>query len=274
MPQGEPSESEAPKGKSPYVVTGVDQVYPDPDQPRRHFGEIELEELASSIRVHGVIQPLIVRKRDGGGYTLIAGERRWRASQKAGLTEIPVVIQSLGDHEAFERALVENIQRSDLNPIEEALAYERLAADYGQTQQEIADRVGKKRSTVANTMRLLKLPRVVREMVEQQTLAMGHARALLSLGSDHAIVTAAKTIADQGLSVRAAEVLVAKPKDKKPATATKDKSPSVRDLEQRLTKGLGAKCSVKTSSGGKGVIQIAYRNLDDLDRLLEELLDN
>jgi ParB family chromosome partitioning protein len=260
-----------------YFQAAIEEVYPNPEQPRRHFEEAELEDLAQSIRAHGVIQPVIVRMRpEGGGYFLIAGERRWRASQRAGLHRVPVVVQDVAPQEAFERALVENLQRSDLNPIEEAEAYRRLVDEYHYTQEQVAERVGKERSTVANSLRLLRLPLNVRRMLEDGKLAMGHARALLGLESPSEMESTARAVASRTLSVRATEDLVRKrarkPADDSSAVPAK-KSASVRDLESRLTKSLGAQSRVAEDKKGKGgTIEIRYIDLDDLDRLLARLL--
>lgn len=264
-----------------YFRAPIEEVYPSPEQPRRRFEEIDLEELTQSIRAHGIIQPLIVRERptsEGGGYYLIAGERRWRAAQRAGLRDVPVVVQSVDSQEAFERALVENLQRADLNPIEEAEAYKRLVNDYDYTQEQVATQVGKDRSTVANSLRLLKLPDSVRGMVEEKQLSMGHARALLGLGSKQDIETVARKVAAKSLSVRATEALIrsrtqpSAERDAKDAAKKKKKSAAVRDLENRLTKTLGAAVSLEEDKRGKGGrIEIRYVDLDDLDRLLEKL---
>jgi ParB family transcriptional regulator, chromosome partitioning protein len=260
-----------------YFQAAIEDVYPSPDQPRRRFDDAELDELASSIRAHGVIMPLVVRPRPAGGYHLIAGERRWRASQRAGLREVPVVVQDVDDREAFERALVENLQRSDLNPIEEAAAFQRLLDDFGLTQEEVAERVGKDRSTIANAVRLLRLPAPVRQLVEERRLSMGHARALLGLDTTAAMEIAARTVTAKGLSVRATEELVrrhGKPKGERPARpSTPDRSASVRDLEDRLTRAIGGPVSlVEDAPGGAGTLTIRYLDLDHLDRLLEKLL--
>lgn len=266
--------SAEPAEKRAYFKAQVEDIYPSPEQPRRRFDETLLEELAQSIREHGVIQPLIVRARKEGGYYLIAGERRWRASQRAGLLEVPIVVQEVASKEAFERAIVENVQRADLNAIEEALAFQRLADEFGLTQEQIAAKVGKERSTIANSLRLLKLPNSVREMVEDGRLNMGHARALLGLSSTGEIEICARTVASEGLSVRATEALIRKrqapPKEKVPPPP---KSSSVRDVENRLTKSLGASVTLTEKKSGKGgSIEIKYTDLDDLDRLLERLL--
>jgi ParB family chromosome partitioning protein len=226
--------------------------------------------------------PLVVRPRPGGGYHLIAGERRWRAAQRAGLHEVPVVVQDVDGREAFERALVENLQRSDLNPIEEAGAFQRLIEEYGLTQEEVAERVGKDRSTIANSVRLLRLPDGVRVMVEERKLTMGHARALLGLESIDDMEVVARTIASKGLSVRATEDLVRKrsrpapteaEKAERAAKAPPAKSASVRDLEERLTRALGGPVTITEDAPGKaGTVEIRYLDLDHLDRLLERLL--
>lgn len=261
-----------------YFEAPVEDIYPSPEQPRRVFEEAQLAELAASIATHGVIQPVVVRVRPEGGYYLIAGERRWRAAQRAGLRAVPVVVQKVSSHDAFERALVENLQRADLNPIEEAEAYDRLVSgEFGYTQEQVATRVGKDRATVANTLRLLKLPRPVRGMVESGELSMGHARALLGLGSDGQnagmIDQMARLVAARGLSVRATEELVRRRTQGAKPAAKPAKSASVRDLEARLMRSLGAKVAVEQSGRGKGGrIEIKYADLDDLDRLLAKLL--
>lgn len=258
-----------------YFAAQIEDVYPAPDQPRRRFPDAELEQLAASIKAHGVIMPLVVRPRRDGGYTLIAGERRWRAAQRAGLHEVPVVIQDVDPREAFERALVENVQRQDLDPLEEAAAYHRLTTEFGLTQDQVAERVGKDRSTVANALRLLKLPPAVRELVEARKLTMGHARALLALASNHDMEVCAREVIARGLSVRATEALVKKRQAGTPAPkpAVPGKSASVRDLEERLTRALGGPVTLTEDAPGKGGrIEIRYLDLDHLDRLLDTLL--
>jgi ParB family chromosome partitioning protein len=282
MPSAPAAAPAAPAVSEPRVRTyfqaQIEDVYPAPDQPRRRFVDSELDELAQSIRAHGVIMPLVVRPRPGGGYLLIAGERRWRASQRAGLHQVPVVVQDVDGREAFERALVENLQRSDLNPIEEAAAYHRLVDEMGLTQDQVAERVGKDRSTIANAIRLLRLPPPVREMVEDRRLSMGHARALLGLESAVDIESVARAVAGKALSVRATEELVRrqarpeKAKGDRPAPPP-GKSPAVRDLEERLTRSLSGPVAIEEDAPGKGgTITIRYIDLDHLDRLLEKLL--
>ncbi len=240
-------------------------------QPRKRFDERELEELAASIREHGVVAPILVR-RDGARYRIVAGERRWRAAQRAGLREIPALVREASDREALELALVENLQRADLNAIEEAEAYEALTRDHGLTQEAVAGRVGKDRSSVANALRLLKLPPEVREMVREARLEMGHARALLPLERPDAIRRAAAQVAKEGLSVRATEALVRrllKPGAARPGASRE--SPALRDLAQRLQRRLGARCRVVPRSAVAGRLEIEYTSLEELDGILSRI---
>jgi ParB family chromosome partitioning protein len=264
-----------------YFHAQIEDVHPSPDQPRRRFDDAELDELAQSIRAHGVIMPLVVRARPAGGYHLIAGERRWRASQRAGLHEVPVVVQDVDDRAAFERALIENVQRADLNPIEEAAAFHRLLDEFGMTQEQVAERVGKDRSTVANAVRLLKLPLSVRQLVEERRLTMGHARALLALDREDDMEVVARGVVAKGLSVRATEELVrthGKPPADKVKPGKPEKSASVRDLEERLTRALGGPVTIEEDAPGadgqrkSGRLTVKYLDLDHLDRLLDRLL--
>jgi ParB family chromosome partitioning protein len=186
----------------------IESIHPSTRQPRKQFDDAKLDELAETIRNQGIIQPLVVRSRDKGGFELVAGERRWRAAQRAGLHPVPAVVRETSEAQAFELALVENLQREDLNPIEEAEAFQYMVAEHGHTQESLASRVGKDRSTVANALRLLKLPPAVRAMVREGRLNMGHARALLGLESDHSIERLARQAASRGLSVRQVESLV------------------------------------------------------------------
>ncbi|HET9621300.1 MAG TPA: ParB/RepB/Spo0J family partition protein, partial [Kofleriaceae bacterium] len=259
-----------------YFAAGIENLYPSPEQPRRKFDDAKLDELAESMKVHGVIVPLVVRPRPDGGYFLIAGERRWRAAQRAGLHDVPVVVQDVEQGVALERALVENIQRADLGPLEEAAAYQRLIDEFHLTQEAVAERIGKDRSTIANSLRLLKLPTPVRQLVEDDRLSMGHARALLALEEPAAIERAARQVVDKQLSVRATESLVKKakqPEDTRPPPSKPSKSASVRDLEERLTRAVGGPVTITEDEPGKaGRIEIRYMNLDHLERLLDRLL--
>ncbi len=254
-----------------HFLVPIEDLHPSPDQPRQVFDETKLDELARSIRSEGLIQPLVVRERPGGGFFLIAGERRWRASQRAGLHEVAVVVRNVSPAQAFELALVENIQRADLDPIEEAEAYRRLCDEHGYTQEALAERVGKDRSSVANALRLLKLPAPVRELVHRGALSMGHARALLGASDEAAIEMLARHVAHRGLSVRATEDLVRR--KRAPVAPPPAKSASVRDLEDKLARALGARVAVRDRGKGRGgSIEIKYLNLDDLDRILDRLL--
>jgi ParB family transcriptional regulator, chromosome partitioning protein len=258
-------------------MVGIEEVHPAPYQPRKAFDDQELNELAESIRTQGIIQPLVVRLRDQGEYELIAGERRWRAAQRAGLHEVPVVVRDVAEARAFEMALVENLQRADLNPIEEAEGYQRLVTEFGYTQESLAARVGKERSTVANALRLLKLPSTVRQMVVSDRLSMGHARALLGLESDSAMERLARQTAARDLSVRQVEALVRREREGPGDRAEGSKpvappSPAARDLVARLERALGAKAKLVETGPGRGRIEMHYHSLDELDALLDKLL--
>ena len=258
--------------KSPYQLLPLHKIEPNRSQPRQDFDEEELEALAESIRTHGVIQPLTVRQLDSGYYQIIAGERRWRASRMAGLSEIPAVIIEADDKKSMELALIENLQRQDLNPIEEALGYESLMQDYGMTQEETAQRVGKSRSTVANALRLLNLCPEVLEKVRSGDLSAGHARAVLSLKSEKQQKEAAQKIIALGLSVRQAELLcknmTREPVPEKPVTLAVD---YIGECEKQLSKHLGR--GVKIVSGKrKGRFELEFYGQDDLQHLLDALM--
>jgi ParB family chromosome partitioning protein len=253
----------------------VEKIIPQKGQPRQHFDTKKLDELAQSIREHGLIEPLVVRRMPASDrLELVAGERRWRALQRAGLREALVVVKDVSAKDAFELALIENVQREDLNPIELAEAYERLLHDHEYTQEALADRLGKDRTTIANALRLLKLPQRVRSRVVAGELTEGHARALLGLGEASAIEHLAERVIRGRLSVRATEALVRTRANarRKGANGREDiKGASVRDLEHRLTRGLGTKVEVR-DRGNKGEIVIPYADLDALDRILDKLL--
>jgi ParB family chromosome partitioning protein len=256
----------------------IERIVPQSDQPRRHFDDQKLDELAQSIREHGVLEPLVVRRapRDGSGgasdrYQIIAGERRWRAAQRAGLRELLVVVKDVSPSNAFELALIENVQREDLNPLELAEALERLVREHGYTQEALATRIGKDRATIANSLRLLKLPPKVRQMVIEGTLSEGHARALLGAIDPKMIEALAEKVMRGGLSVRDTEKLVRGKKKGEPSGDEKKKGASVRDLEARLSRQLGARVEVE-DDGGKGQITISYASLDELDRILDHIL--
>ena len=252
----------------------IDQIEQAPDQPRKLFRDEKLEELAQSIRANGVIQPLVVR-RQGDKFQIIAGERRWRAAQKAGLLRLPCVIKEVPDDRVLEMSLIENIQREELNPIEEATAYKKLLEQLRITQEEIARRVGRDRSSIANSMRLLKLPSDIQRLVEEEKLAMGHARALLALASVEQQRVAAKRVVGEGLSVRAAEQLVQKlingpAQTQKKAAPDKDRA-NIAAAETKLSRKLGAPVSIKLAGKG-GSIQIRFSSSNELSRLYDVLL--
>ena len=258
--------------RSAYQLLPIYKVEPNPNQPRHEFDEEELQLLADSITVHGVIQPLTVRETGTGYYQIIAGERRWRASRLAGLTEIPAVIIEADDRKAMELALIENLQRQDLNPVEESLGYQALIPEYGLTQEEAASRVGKSRPTVANALRLLNLPTPVLEMLRQGGLTAGHARAILSLKSEKKQLEAAQKISALGLSVRQAELLcknmAKEPKPEKEVTLAVD---YVAECEKNLSKHLGR--GVKIVNGKrKGRFELEFYGQEDLQALLDALM--
>ena len=257
------------------TMVGLDQLEPGTYQPRRNFNDESLKELAESISVHGVLQPLVVRKKPGfdGTFEIIAGERRWRASQIAQLHEVPVIIKELNDEQALEIALIENLQREDLNPIDEARGYKQLVEEFGHTQEKAAAILGKSRSHVANMMRLLMLPSKVLEMLKDGKLTMGHARTLITADDPEAL---AKMIVEQGLSVRAAEQLAADfaagkaVKGKKKGKIAKDVDTVA--LEEEVSNAIGMKVSIDAKgSKGAGVMKISYKSLDQLDEVLHRL---
>jgi ParB family chromosome partitioning protein len=251
----------------------VEELHPTAGQPRHVFDDQKLEELAQSIRELGVLEPILVRKRKEGGFHIIAGERRWRAAQRAGVLEVPVVVRELSDAQAFEAALVENVQRADLNPIETARAFQRLMDEHQHTQETLAQRVGKDRSTIANALRLLKLPSEVLDMIEQAQLSEGHGRALLSANEPNAMLKLARSAVEKGWSVRDTERaarFVAQTAKDKDADKPQGKTANVRDLESRLSRAFGSKVAV-ADRNGKGNIQIHFTSYDELDRLLEKL---
>lgn len=251
----------------------VDQVHADRANPRKTFDEAALEELAVSLKQHGVLQPVLVRRDSKGGYRLIAGERRWRAAQRAGLREIPAIIRESSDAEAYELALIENIQRADLNPLEEAEAFRRLLDERRLSQDQIADRLGKDRSTIANALRLLTLPNEVKQLLAEGDLDMGHARALLGLTRAADMVNLARAVVTDKLTVREVEARV---KGLKPAAApssrrgrtTSKASPEARRLVEDLQRRLGTKVRLVEKGPGKGSLEIDYFSFEDLERII------
>jgi len=265
-----PNAAPPPAAGRAVLALPVEAVERSQEQPRKRFDERELDELAASIRIHGVVEPILVRRR-GDGYRIVAGERRWRAAQRAGLKEIPALVREASDEEAFELALVENLQRADLNAIEEAEAYEVLVREHGLTQEQVAERVGKERSTVTNALRLLKLPGDVRDLVRDGRLEMGHARALLPLERADAIRRAAQQVARDSLSVRATEALVRRllspPKGGRRGAAGREGA-NVKELVNRLQRRLGARCRVVPRTAQAGTLEVDYTSLQELDGIL------
>jgi len=243
---------------------------PNPKQPRRVFQEEALQELAASIRQDGVQEPVIVR-RSGGGFELVSGERRVRASILADLEQVPAVCRDVSDRDMLKLGLIENIQREDLNAIETAHAYQQLIDEFGWTQEQLAREVGKNRVTVTNTLRLLNLPPLVQDQVGEGLLSMGHARALLTFEStDHQLAAARKAIAE-GLSVRQVEKLGAASKTPAKTTTAKPKDPNIAQIEEDLRRSLGTRVALRTQSADRGKIEIEYFSLDELERLLQVL---
>lgn len=247
----------------------IEFVHPNPRNPRRSFAEEELSDLAQSIREHGVVQPVVVRTATGGRYEIIAGERRWRAAQLAGLAEIPVIIREVDDRVALELAIIENVQRSDLNPVEEALGYQQLIDEHNYTQADLGQVIGKSRSHVANTLRLLKLPNEVRQMLVDGVLSAGHARTLVTAEDPVAL---AKLIVEEGLSVRQAEALAQMPADQaaKPKAAPAEKDADTIALEKTLSDIIGLKVAINHGKRG-GELRIAYKTLEQLDEICHRL---
>lgn len=267
---GVPDVDPAPAATEAGATLAIADIVPSPYQPRRHFDEAALEELAQSIKRQGLLQPLVVRARAVGGYELIAGERRWRAAQIAGIDTLPAVVKVVTDEEASAFALIENMQREDLTALEEALGLARLRDEFELTQQEIADAVGKSRVAIANLLRLLNLGSVARQFLENGDLEMGHARALLAVSGQQQDALA-QQVAEMGLSVRQTEELVRRAQDpdsSKPRKGGHTKDADTQRLEQRLTDHLGAPVLIRHQPQGKGELTIKYSSLEELDGVL------
>jgi len=263
-----PSESHATQGLAELPIS---QIQPNPFQPRKTFNEASIDELARSVREHGIVQPLVVT-RVGDKYKLIAGERRFRAAQKAGLTTVPVLVKEMmAEGDALQIALIENIQREDLNPIEEAMAYHQLHDDFQLTQEEISRRVGKERSTVANFLRLLKLPDPVKKLLASGQLSMGHARALLAIESPKKQEQLAERVVRKNLNVRQTEMLASESSPKTAEKKEKEKDVFTRDAEDKLQRTLRTKVEIDRRRRG-GVIHIRYGSEDELIRVVDELM--
>jgi ParB family chromosome partitioning protein len=256
-------------------LVSIDQLHPNGRNPRKTFADAELTELADSIRSRGLLQPIIARlDRERGGYEIVAGERRWRAAQRIGLHDVPVIVRELSDQEVAEFALIENVQRTDLNPIEEATGYSELIEKFGYTQEEVAEVIGKSRSHLANTLRLLRLPASVRTLVQDGKLTAGHARALIGREDAEGL---ARRIVEEDLNVRAVEALVqdegrggggAKPGRR----GSDDKDADSRAFEKDMSDSLGLKVEIKPGSGESGTLSIKYGNFDQLDYIRSRLV--
>ena len=255
----------------PLKILAVDLIQRGKYQPRRDMDPESLQELADSIKVQGVMQPIIVRSISDKKYEIIAGERRWRATQLAGLDDIPVIVKNVSDEAAIAMALIENIQREDLNPIEEAMSLARLQQEFELTQQEVATAVGKSRSTVANLLRLMSLEEDVRRMLEHGDIEMGHARALLALAEGEQS-RGARTVVAKGLSVRQTEALVRSLLEKPTHPAPEKKiDPNIRQLQDDLSQTIGAKVQINHTARGKGKLVLSYNSLDELDGILSHI---
>src|SRR5208282_962649 len=255
------------------IKIDIEKILPNDQQPRKVFDNEALKDLSASIKEKGVLQPVIVSRVGDGTFMLIAGERRWRAAHVAGLKKIPALIKEASSQDSLEIALIENIQREDLNPIETAAALSRLSTEYNLTQEALSRRVGKDRATIANYLRILKLPDEIKSFINNNSLSLGHAKAILAIDGMQKQVDAAREIVKGGLSVRATEALCKKLSGPSQPVVKKkqDKLPEVADLETRLAQSLGTKVKIH-HSGKRGKIEIEYYSLEELDRLLEVLL--
>ncbi|MBQ6503892.1 MAG: ParB/RepB/Spo0J family partition protein [Flexilinea sp.] len=255
-------------------MVSISSIVPNPRQPRTRFTDNELSELADSIREHGVIQPLIVSEQDDGTYTLIAGERRLRASQIAGLNTVPVITRQADDRELLELALIENIQREDLSPLEAAEAYKSLEENFNLTHEEISKRVGKNRASVTNTMRLLKLPGEVQKALLEKKITEGHARVLLSLPTPQAQINAMNQIIKNEMNVRQTEEYIRSllgESNKKSKTVKTDLTPELKEIENKLRQSIGTKVSLRPSKNGAGSINIHYYSDEELESIIDKL---
>ena len=265
IPEKQSSDLEA---KRAFHFCGIEEVQPNPFQPRKAFDDEHLRELVESIREKGILQPLVVRRK-GEGYELIAGERRWRAAQKAGVKEVPILIKDVPDSEILELSLIENLQREDLNPIEEAEAFKRLIDHFHLTQEEVSKRVGKDRTSVTNTIRLLRLPPEIRQCLVEGAISMGHARAFLSLEGPEKQRLALKKVLTAGLSVRQTESLVKKLRSKGHSAPSKNNQ-EWNPLVEELQRALGTKVKI-VGKRRRGRIEIAFYSPDELDRIIDLL---
>jgi len=264
-------EAGSPEGPG-FVVAGVQEIKPNRTQPRKDFDDESITELAASIKEKGIIQPLVVRNTPGG-YEIIAGERRWRAAQRAGLTKVPIIVKEASDREVLELALIENLQREDLNPIEEAMAYSQLIQDFGLTHEDVSGRIGKERSTITNQLRLLRLTEEAKRALVDGEISAGHARALLSIESEDRSVQVLNAIIKQKLSVRMTESLIRKlSQEKKSLPEPEEGDLYLKRIEDELKRNLNTQVRI-VNKKGKGKIEIEYYSQDELDRLYRILLE-
>ncbi|MFQ5786981.1 MAG: ParB/RepB/Spo0J family partition protein [Thermodesulfobacteriota bacterium] len=253
-----------------FIFASIDQIKPNSFQPRKDFNENAIDELATSIQEKGILQPLVVRK-SGNNYEIIAGERRWRAAQKAGLTKVPIILKDASDSEVLELALIENLQREDLNPIEEAIAYDQLIGEFGLTHEDISKRIGKERSTITNQIRLLKLPAQVKQALKDGEITAGHARAILSINSHTKAIEILELIKRNKLSVRQTEKIIQNLANKKEENKkSSDIDLYLKHLTEELKKSLGTQIKI-IDKNGSGKIEIEYYSKDELERLIEML---
>jgi ParB family chromosome partitioning protein len=274
LPQAPAAAPAAPVRAARTVEAKIEDLHPNRSQPRTRFDDTALDELAESLKSQGMLEPILVRTRAAGGFEIVAGERRWRAAQRAGLHEVPIFVRELTEEKAFEAALVENLQREELNPLETARAFQRLIDEHARSQEEIAKLIGKDRSTIANALRLLKLPDVVIDKIEARELSEGHGRALLGAGDVRSMEKLARAAIEQGWSVRETERQarrVAAETPKAEQRPEQQKSANVRDLENRLSRSMGTRVTVADRKG-KGNLQIAFSSYEELDRILEILI--
>lgn len=259
------------ESKEQVVELDINLIVPNKNQPRKEFEKVSLEELKNSIQQYGIIQPIVVRKVEDK-YEIIAGERRWRAAREASFDKIPCIIKEVDEKEAIKLAIIENIQREDLNPIEEANAFKSLMNTYNLKQEEVAEAVGKSRSYVANSLRLLNLDEEIQDYISEGKISTGHAKALLGVRNKKDRLSIAKTIIDKKLNVRETEKLVSKSKRKKTGRSTVEKDPFIKEIEERLMSTLGTKVTLISSKKG-GKIEIEFYNEEDLQRILEVIMN-
>jgi ParB family chromosome partitioning protein len=256
--------------KEGFITISIDQIVPNPFQPRKHFSGDDIDELARSIKMNGIIEPLIVRRKEGV-FQLISGERRWRSAQKAGLKNVPVIVRDASDKECLELALIENLQRKDLNPVDEAEGYQSLIDKFGLTQEQIAEKISKDRATVANKLRLLKLPDKVKDALRSNVITEGHARALLTIDGSAKIISALEQVIKRNLSVRETESLARGMKSGRETLSSKKENIHIRNFIENLQRSIQRKVTIHMQKKGSGWLRIFFTNIDDLEDIAERL---